>query len=657
MDLKKQIITESHVKFQFVVGSLVIRQLGSYCELSDVADGVTIPAGMYCTKMFWSIYEPWRIVQYTFSTFISKEDDNVYCGKDNNICIDHSESTAEVIQEKLDLIQQMFHSSELNNIASSDSDSDEDEDQLSQSRKDAVNSMLDAVTTSVDDDELRQNATDILPPEIKDVIFEDLPHDVLDGISMQDIFPKLMSYDDILNINENYNQMIKDQTDEMISMSGSDDSSQSSSKLQFPRTTLKRSKSDVLLTNPQQIIPTQKQRSCSLTWNCKLNTVKKRKISCESNLLILPNDDYNNDKIGEYLRRRILQVDGMNIASGSESEDESEGNPVWNFVPSEHVIEVADQPVRCQRCQCTYRTPDSYTRHLSNCETMSTSDSENEEHDHQTSIHNVYSNITITSTTTQLMPPPNPPHHIIQPQHIQQPIIQNQYLPSELIQLNNGCGNFPQNRITFTTTPIQESQQQPALLEIPIQQIMKPEPLIHHQPIIDNNSIAFQTTNPFASNYIEIQNNMLEPKYIIRSVDQASTDQFIQNFHTPQQNFITQQSTIIDNNIYSTIDPLKNTVILSSNQNDHHNNTRIVTPITLNNKMQPVPVMHQQFIQPNKLPKVRAKTAAVVRAPIKPKQNKINDQPTIQYIHNVQPVPQNTTVMLHQTAAGKLINY
>ncbi|CAH2054575.1 unnamed protein product, partial [Iphiclides podalirius] len=144
--------------------------------------------------------------------------------------------------------------------------------------KQVVEYLLDNVCKQEQQDEEEpQNTADLLPPEVKDAIFEDLNHDLLDGISMQDIFPKLMSYEDLVAMdlkNEFYG-----------AMSQSDDKSDSRStdfidellnaRLESGNKELKRSKSEMLLQNHNLKTLTTgrgQQRSTSLTWNNKFDT-------------------------------------------------------------------------------------------------------------------------------------------------------------------------------------------------------------------------------------------------------------------------------------------------------------------------------------------------------------------------------------------------
>ncbi|XP_044742098.1 histone-lysine N-methyltransferase trithorax [Chrysoperla carnea] len=691
MDLKKHIVSESHSKWQFVVGSLVIRNLGSYYPILSDVDDVIIPSGMACTKLFWSTVDPWRIVQYNITTFIASDEDDVFCGHENNISIDHSD-LPEKIDQKLTLIKKLFHeTSESDTDYDSESETEGDSQVVQIICREVVNYLLDTIC-SVEDEELPQNATDILPPEIKDAIFEDLPHDVLDGISMQDIFPKLMSYDDLETFVNKVETKDHAEDDVRIVKRKSepnswttrslDDSHNISFAVKMNRG-LKRSKSDVLPSNSfHPSISSNQQRSCSLTWSCKLNsntTIKKRKISCVTDTNVLMLDTFQNhqdQRITDMFRRRILQVDGANDGSCSDSDDEIHNpNLLWNFnQQSTDEINTSDEPVRCQRCQCTYRTPDSYTRHLQSCDTMSTSDSDTEDQQqidskkinstivkHQ---QNIYSNITITSTTTSVLPSQQqsiqnqqstlvdsfqsqqaPPQ---QTTAINQGFIQQNHYPliNDLIfqtnqqstanqAINNPQMYHPQN-ITFNPAPTIQTtvptDPVPILVDQSNQQLNQQlnQQSTIYPSIIDNNTITFQTTPQITPINIDFQGRTQvvdhqivdhTPKYIIDTSHSHQVQD--QQFTTQIQNYPTM------------IDSGNNMVILQST--NQQNDLQIVTPTLIHKstkKSTTIPVTPSPK-------KVRAVRGPVRHRSIQQKQ-----------IHHIDPMTQFTLQQPTNTVLG-----
>uniref|UniRef100_A0A1Q3F1I2 Histone-lysine N-methyltransferase trithorax n=2 Tax=Culex tarsalis TaxID=7177 RepID=A0A1Q3F1I2_CULTA len=183
-------------KVQFMMGSLSVKKLGHIVPMfSDHPDAI-IPTDFECTRLYWSSKEPWKIVEYRIKTTIQN---NNYChGTDagKNFTVDHTMSSSSVHWGLTQINR--WHSS-LN------SDEQEMVEPVAgssglQKEQKTMKQLLEAVCGPSDDtnDEEPQNNNDLLPQEIKDAIFEDIPHDILDGISMLDILPKLMTYDDLI---------------------------------------------------------------------------------------------------------------------------------------------------------------------------------------------------------------------------------------------------------------------------------------------------------------------------------------------------------------------------------------------------------------------------------------------------------------------------
>lgn len=470
MDTEKTKYVETS-KVQYLVGALTVVNLGVfYPPLSDTEEAI-VTSNYVCSRWFWSTVEPWKIVQYKITTSIFVPKINTSELEEQNFTVDYSLGP-EIIEEQLKEISLWKKKHEYDKfgdnrqyltaaveVSTNNNPTGDvtDEKVVSQVLEHIVEYIC---SKEIDEncDEEPQNTADLLPPELKDAIFEDLPHDLLDGISMQDIFPKLMSFEDIIVSNEPDNK-----TDEIINTVDSDEFLQLKCKkndlfisendfwlepkclpctndittTKNTGTELKRSKSEVFSEIKKLTRNRNHQRSCSLTWSCKLDnsSIKKRKISCTSKNDISSNFvmvvDGTGDKTGmlqelrlpdgvlmtverttnsecdtvreikykleentilsaEKLKpapqqlelgkenkcrlwnktqTRFLQVDGADSDSDSEIEnDDAETKKL-------------DEPVKCDRCQCTYRTHSSYKKHLSTCEAISTeSDSDEEEH-------------------------------------------------------------------------------------------------------------------------------------------------------------------------------------------------------------------------------------------------------------------------------------
>lgn len=306
-------------KVNFMVGSLCVTNLGKINPtLSDNYDAI-IPIGFVCSRLFWSTVEPWKLVCYNITTSPNNNNSNNFF-TDKNFTIDHTLPKS-VIDKKFKEI----------NLWQRDLEK----------RK---NEFMD-----IEEDEEPQNTADILSPELTDAILKELPHDLLDGISVQDIIPKLMPFEDLQNIDT----------------SNSESSNIEESDQRFGRD-LKRSKSDLFAQMNENFEKSGKdktnQRSCSVTLSCKLDRslsppMKKRKV--------VPSHENN-------IYFKLLQVDGNFDDSTSDcGSPTSMSRTGWQMVSSE-------EPVTCEKCQCTYRTQASYKRHLDNCELLCTSESDSE---------------------------------------------------------------------------------------------------------------------------------------------------------------------------------------------------------------------------------------------------------------------------------------
>ncbi|XP_076750438.1 histone lysine N-methyltransferase trithorax isoform X1 [Xylocopa sonorina] len=305
LDRKKKKYAEPS-KVKVMIGSLMIDCLGTVIpEYSDTAEKI-IPCDYKCSRLYWSTINPFKIVRYYIRTYVQVYVPEVSSDLENNITIDHSKE-----QEKEDSLN--IQKNEYLAV------------------KQTLDALIDAVCNKeVDENLAEQNNTDLLPPELKEAIFEDLPHDLLDGISMQDIFPK-MTYEDFLAMDLKNDgtfatdlfkdDMLASEVDEIIkppenkiskidpslvelgshndlwvhletktSVQDLMDDLFSSKNQKRSGRELKRSKSEVMSNSPL-IVGGQRhhQRSCSLTWSCKLDgsygpSIKRRKLSRNSSM-------------------------------------------------------------------------------------------------------------------------------------------------------------------------------------------------------------------------------------------------------------------------------------------------------------------------------------------------------------------------------------
>lgn len=194
---KKKLVEPS--KIQFLIGSLNVKQIGRFVPvLSDHSEAI-VPNGFTCTRLYWSSKEPWKIVEYTVKTSVQSNNYNqiIDCGR--NFTVDHS-NNFNLVQLGLTQINK-WHTSLING--------DDFEIFLRDNNK-ALKQFLVQNCSEDQNDEEPQNNADLLPPELKDAIFEDLPHDVLDGISMLDIFAGMDSK------SEGFFDLLKDAKDSLL---------------------------------------------------------------------------------------------------------------------------------------------------------------------------------------------------------------------------------------------------------------------------------------------------------------------------------------------------------------------------------------------------------------------------------------------------------
>lgn len=325
LDKKKKKIVEID-KIHFMVGSLTVTKLGKIVPAVSDHEETIIPTGFVCSRLYWSTIEPWKLVSYVVTTSVLNSQINTLF-VDKNFTVDHSLPKAVVDKKLRDILLW---------------------------QKDLCKTKSDLL--DYEDEEEPQNGADLLSPELADAILEELPYDILDGISVQDIFPKL-------NCEELYNMDFKsevsnsDNTDFLKKVPEIDEDNDSNLSAKTGRDS-KRSRSDLF---PQLNTKSRgQQRSCSLTLSCKLDSslapaIKKRKITPRENSVFF----------------QLLQVDG---AYDSSSASEC-GSPTHDI---EDPWEPKEEPVTCERCHCTYRTQASYKRHLETCEVISTSESDSE---------------------------------------------------------------------------------------------------------------------------------------------------------------------------------------------------------------------------------------------------------------------------------------
>lgn len=360
LDRKKKKLIEPS-KIQFVIGSLEIKNLGVIIPRFSNNSEAIIPIHFMCTRLYWSTKEPWKIVEYTVRTYIENNMSSAITDLGRNFTVDHMSATSILQIAQI----QKWHSS----LAAGGGFDDE------------------SVTAPTTEEEPQTNA-DLLPPDLKDAIFEDLPHEILDGISMLDIFPNQLVTDDMITIDPKtegffLNEQSKDNSTTISDFEGATESG-SIHELSIGQVLANLSEDDSRKSGT-------KQRSWIKMEN---TTAKRRKLSKGlSEFLNLGNRKY------DFSTRKSSQ-----IPSTSQNDDIKTKTFTWSAAKrytctttsssssassdidklmqldgmDDTIIVTVGGPVKCDRCHGTYRTSESYQRHLANCEAFSTSESESE---------------------------------------------------------------------------------------------------------------------------------------------------------------------------------------------------------------------------------------------------------------------------------------
>lgn len=418
-------------KVQFVIGSLQVKHLGKYvAKLSDFDEHVIVPADFRCTRLYWSTKEPWKIVEYSVKTYVENNNQVIYQDLGKNMVVDHSRKD---VAKRLAKIAR-WHVSLVNGA------------HMDEYGTDGMTS-----SDETNEDEPQSNANDLLPPELRDAILEDLPHDILDGISMLDIFPMDSRNEQFLNSDmSEMDDDFSDSTTKDYFGSGVDSWSHvedallsaASSRPSTSSRELKRSKSEIFAAAARHVSSSARgnQRSSSFTWNAKLDTnllnAKRRKVSRVDGMFVpLANrqryemassgferrnslfnedtksrnfnwnpikmsttDEVSSDGLAQrdvLDKLKISQLDGVDdLSSGSEA-----GSPLHEYstVNMSFGPNTRQSPVKCDRCHCTYRTYDSFHRHLPTCEPLSTSESDSEHTTHTPDMQSPPQNMIVTS--------------------------------------------------------------------------------------------------------------------------------------------------------------------------------------------------------------------------------------------------------------------
>lgn len=336
LDRRKKKTVEAS-KVQFLIGSLCVTKLGRIVPILSDAGDYLIPIDFECTRLFWSSKQPWNIVEYKIKISIQRSCyPSITMDRGIHFTVDHTKSLTAVQKTLKQII--MFHNS--------------------------INKEHEAMSLQDEtQDEEPQNNNDLLPPEIKAAIFEDLPHDVLDGISMFDIFPKDPSDTKTTFFNHVSNEDDESSISNHVNGDGDADSDFNG-----------------LLNSIQSEFSTE------YSFKRDDPDAKKRKVSSNPE----SNDSNNNAGIKNGQEDKA-SVTGMSLQKFLNQQKELKNKEKEDKIPqldglNDEIFQ--DGPVLCEKCRCTYRNRTSYERHLATCEIIqNTSESDSDAQDGSSHVY------------------------------------------------------------------------------------------------------------------------------------------------------------------------------------------------------------------------------------------------------------------------------
>lgn len=466
-------------KVQFLIGSLNVTSLGTFLPSISDHEPVIIPSEFVCTRLFWSTLEPWKIIRYTINTFVSTSFLQNSNEQEKSFTVDHSLAINDIKQNTAE-ISKWSYQQECERYYTNKSINITDDDKI-------VIQVLDYLIDNIcskESKEICNNdvpntvdilSSDILSSELKEEIFEDLPGDLLDDISMQDIFSKLINYEDSQYIeyldtrNDSVNKNSKNNIGaEKLKVTRVDQvsksnkiSDQSVEKSEYwPKSRYKfqnlkqfcqnrhvssKNTSNQLKYNDtgddyienKNLLRIINKKSCSLSWSCKYEhagpTIRKKSTSelnkgsgdvftladetnakgisqklrfsdsvlmtkshstldslCDRTFILdddsfhsypfqFTNQESEKDKENKCrtfrnTSPRIVQTDGADDSSTDSEHLDNDADTVVGTA----VFANNDNPVKCHKCDCTYRTLASYQKHLSTCEYIFSNESDSD---------------------------------------------------------------------------------------------------------------------------------------------------------------------------------------------------------------------------------------------------------------------------------------
>lgn len=530
---KKKYVSKNSV--QIMIGSLTITDLGDCIpEISD-QDNAIVPCNFQCTRMYWSSVEPWRLVQYTIKTKVIYTIPDPSIESDKNVTIDHSITESSY--------------SKNNHYKESHPDLSEIE-QI----KELLDSVLDVVCSKEEDDP--QASADLLPPELKEAIFDDLPHNLFDDISMQDIFPKLITSDLLPDVKSdckgnsvtNCNKLVTKKAFKNVGCSLQNNLTTKSYEIRkkvSSKINLSLKKRTKSLNEQIKIADKYEEKENENQWlPTTILQVDGTGDFCNESSLIFSssaNEEFpppiiyklqekSSKQLAQsqtYKRLSILQVDRVLdtcISSCSSSECSSPVSDIsssyWKIGQVDGTMDscnskddelMEEDPVKCVECHRTYRTAQSFQRHLETCSvdfvlSCSESDSSEEDKPSNSYIKSVDTNCIGEDTLES--------NNKVSLESIKN-LVEHSFLSKNNHQSTAPIDVMPVARPTTTTadSPIQAielSSEDNVQISAQTDKIAK-NPVLHSQTLVTNNSFSDSNVNTDMQNQL---NHSYKPKTI-----------------------------------------------------------------------------------------------------------------------------------------------
>lgn len=328
MDRKKKKL-ECHSNVKLRIGSLHVENLGKIDpHLSDNPKYI-LPIYFRCTRLFWSTTKPWKIIQYHIQIKLRYCYETVKSDSEVNYTVDHS--TVQSAEQDEKVVKQV------------------------------VTEVVNKVSSKDDYGFLgTQNGNDLLPPELQEAIYKDLPNDLLNDKTLQDIWNNYDTTNDSDGA-KNHPRTVKlemKKIDAASKISGLDCTRKNDENRTKINGKYLRDKNDL----KEDGLRKNHSDTLGNFYNELCNKVK-RKINFENSTLNAKKKLFD----GNYITAEKLSPIGF-YQEADKGYKPPYVQSYENILQLDGMVDIHDEePVKCDRCHRTYRTTSSFERHLEIC--------------------------------------------------------------------------------------------------------------------------------------------------------------------------------------------------------------------------------------------------------------------------------------------------